>query len=103
MKFASGLVGVAGVAAALMGSASAASYDDIPDIEAYGQHFFYTNNGSQLYVRAHTVQATANITSATLRVLHTSKTTRLMALSAPTPPTLTHWLMAMLAGGIFHT
>lgn len=26
----------------------AASYDDIPDIEVYGQHFFYTNNGSQL-------------------------------------------------------
>ena len=28
----------------------AASYDDIPDIEVYGQHFFYSNNGSQLYV-----------------------------------------------------
>lgn len=26
----------------------AASYDDIPDIEVFGQHFFYTNNGSQL-------------------------------------------------------
>ena len=35
---------------ALAGGAVAASYDDIPDIEVYGQHFFYTNNGSQLYV-----------------------------------------------------
>jgi hypothetical protein len=30
--------------------AAAASYDDIPEIEVYGQHFFYTNNGSQLCV-----------------------------------------------------
>lgn len=36
--------------AALAAGVSAASYDDIPDIEVYGQHFFYTNNGSQLYV-----------------------------------------------------
>ncbi len=35
-------------AAALSGAAYAASYDDIPAIEVYGQHFFYTNNGSQL-------------------------------------------------------
>jgi len=37
-------------AAALSGVrlTEAASYDDIPDIEVYGQHFFYTNNGSQL-------------------------------------------------------
>ena len=42
--------GVAVAAAALARGADAASYDDIPDIEVYGQHFFYTNNGSQLYV-----------------------------------------------------
>lgn len=41
--------GVAAVAAAIAGTAEAASYDDIPPIEVYGQHFFYTNNGSQLY------------------------------------------------------
>jgi 1,3-beta-glucanosyltransferase GAS1 len=35
-------------AAALSGSVYAASYDDIPAIKAYGQHFFYSNNGSQL-------------------------------------------------------
>jgi hypothetical protein len=35
-------------AAALSASAYAASYDDIPDIKVFGQHFFYTNNGSQL-------------------------------------------------------
>ncbi|KAK5636308.1 hypothetical protein RRF57_012020 [Xylaria bambusicola] len=38
-------------AAALSGAAYAASYDDIPAIEAYGQHFFYTNNGSQFYMK----------------------------------------------------
>lgn len=38
-------------AAALSGSAYAASYDDIPDIKAYGQHFFYSNNGSQFYMK----------------------------------------------------
>lgn len=36
-------------AAILASGAAAASYDDIPDIEVYGQHFFYTNNGTQLY------------------------------------------------------
>jgi hypothetical protein len=41
-------------AAALVSGVSAASYDDIPEIEVYGQHFFYTNNGSQLYVCAKT-------------------------------------------------
>ena len=41
--------GIAAVAAVLRG-ARAQSYNDIPDIEVYGQHFFYTNNGSQLYV-----------------------------------------------------
>jgi hypothetical protein len=35
--------------AALVCGAAAASYDDIAPIEVYGQHFFYTNNGSQLY------------------------------------------------------
>jgi hypothetical protein len=39
-------------ATALVTGATAASYDDIPDIEVYGQHFFYTNNGSQLYVNS---------------------------------------------------
>jgi hypothetical protein len=41
----------AGAAAALLNGVSAASYDDIPDIEVYGQHFFYTNNGSQFYLK----------------------------------------------------
>lgn len=37
-------------AATISGAAAAdASYDTIPAIEVYGQHFFYTNNGSQLY------------------------------------------------------
>ncbi|KAJ8111188.1 hypothetical protein OPT61_g6152 [Boeremia exigua] len=51
MKFATGLAGIGAVAATLLGSVAAASYDDIPDIEVYGQHFFYTNNGSQFYLR----------------------------------------------------
>ncbi|KAI1733418.1 Glucanosyltransferase-domain-containing protein [Xylaria scruposa] len=38
-------------AAVLSGAASAASYDTIPDIKVYGQHFFYTNNGSQFYMK----------------------------------------------------
>ncbi|KAH8728630.1 Glucanosyltransferase-domain-containing protein [Phaeosphaeriaceae sp. PMI808] len=38
-------------ASVLVYGATAASYDDIPDIEVYGQHFFYTNNGSQFYLR----------------------------------------------------
>lgn len=52
MKFAGTFTGLGAVAATLLGSVSAASYDDIPDIEVYGQHFFYTNNGSQLYDQA---------------------------------------------------
>lgn len=55
MKLATGFAGVAAVAATLFTSVSAASYDTIPDIEVYGQHFFYTNNGSQLY--GHILQA----------------------------------------------
>jgi hypothetical protein len=51
MKFASTFAGLGAVAATLLGSVSAASYDDIPDIEVYGQHFFYTNNGSQFYLK----------------------------------------------------
>ncbi|RYN43441.1 1,3-beta-glucanosyltransferase [Alternaria arborescens] len=39
------------VAALAASGVSAASYDDIPDIEVYGQHFFYTNNGSQFYLK----------------------------------------------------
>ncbi|KAL6710184.1 1 3-beta-glucanosyltransferase gel4 [Coniothyrium glycines] len=38
-------------AAALASAATAASYDDIPTIEVYGQHFFYANNGSQFYLK----------------------------------------------------
>jgi hypothetical protein len=41
---------LAAVATALVGRVAAQSYNDIPEIEVYGQHFFYTNNGSQLYV-----------------------------------------------------
>jgi hypothetical protein len=51
MKFAGTFTGLGAVAATLLGSVSAASYDDIPDIEVYGQHFFYTNNGSQFYLK----------------------------------------------------
>lgn len=51
MKLASSFAGLGAVAALLLGSVSAASYDDIPDIEVYGQHFFYTNNGSQFFLR----------------------------------------------------
>ncbi|KAI8626412.1 Glucanosyltransferase-domain-containing protein [Xylariaceae sp. FL1651] len=47
MRCSSALIG----AAALSGSALAASYDTIPDIKVYGQHFFYTNNGSQFYMK----------------------------------------------------
>ncbi|OTB00916.1 carbohydrate-binding module family 43 protein [Hypoxylon sp. CI-4A] len=36
--------------AALSGTL-AASYDDIPVIKAVGQHFFYSNNGSQFYLK----------------------------------------------------
>ncbi|KAI1387667.1 carbohydrate-binding module family 43 protein [Hypoxylon trugodes] len=36
--------------AALSGTL-AQSYNDIPEIEAYGQHFFYKNNGSQFYLK----------------------------------------------------
>ena len=40
----------AATAVTLASGVTAASYDDIPEIEVYGQHFFYTNNGSQLCV-----------------------------------------------------
>jgi hypothetical protein len=45
-----GLNTLAAVATALVGRVAAQSYNDIPEIEVYGQHFFYANNGSQLYV-----------------------------------------------------
>ncbi|KAF3039481.1 1,3-beta-glucanosyltransferase gas1 [Didymella heteroderae] len=51
MKFTGTFAGLGALAATLLGSVSAASYDDIPDIEVYGQHFFYTNNGSQFYLK----------------------------------------------------
>lgn len=38
-------------ATALVGGVTAQSYNSIPDIEVYGQHFFYTNNGSQFYLK----------------------------------------------------
>ncbi|KAF2873677.1 beta-1-3-glucanosyltransferas-like protein [Massariosphaeria phaeospora] len=38
-------------AAVVLSGAAAQSYNSIPDIEVYGQHFFYTNNGSQFYLR----------------------------------------------------
>ncbi|KAH7394997.1 Glucanosyltransferase-domain-containing protein [Phaeosphaeria sp. MPI-PUGE-AT-0046c] len=38
-------------AATLASGVTAASYDDIPEIEVYGQHFFYTNNGTQFLMK----------------------------------------------------
>jgi hypothetical protein len=37
-------------AAVAITGAAAQSWSTIPEIEVYGQHFFYTNNGSQLLV-----------------------------------------------------
>lgn len=37
-------------AATAVSVASAQSWNTIPEIEVFGQHFFYSNNGSQLYV-----------------------------------------------------
>lgn len=39
------------MAAALVERAAAQSYTTISDIEVYGQHFFYTSNGSQFFMR----------------------------------------------------
>jgi hypothetical protein len=40
---------VAATVVGLLGErVAAASYDTIPEIEVHGQHFFYTNNGTQL-------------------------------------------------------
>ncbi|KAI1504723.1 beta-1-3-glucanosyltransferase-like protein [Biscogniauxia marginata] len=51
MRVSSAISSLALGAATLSGAALAASYDDIPEIEVYGQHFFYTNNGSQFYLK----------------------------------------------------
>lgn len=40
--------------------ALAASYDDIPTIEVYGQHFFYTNNGTQFLMKGVAYQQNYN-------------------------------------------
>jgi hypothetical protein len=38
-------------AAVAITGAAAQSWSTIPEIEVYGQHFFYTNNGSQFYMK----------------------------------------------------
>ncbi|KAF2734420.1 beta-1-3-glucanosyltransferas-like protein [Polyplosphaeria fusca] len=40
-----------GAAAALVSTVAAQSYNDIADIHVYGQHFFYSNNGSQFFMK----------------------------------------------------
>lgn len=40
-----------GAAAALVIGVAAQSYNDIADIHVYGQHFFYSNNGSQFFLK----------------------------------------------------
>ncbi|KAI1265418.1 Glucanosyltransferase-domain-containing protein [Xylariaceae sp. FL1019] len=50
MKFSSAAASAAVGALTLASSSSAASYDDIPVIAAQGQHFFYSNNGSQFFL-----------------------------------------------------
>ncbi|KAJ1324870.1 1,3-beta-glucanosyltransferase GAS1 [Microdochium nivale] len=42
---------VLGALASLTGSATAQSWKTIPTIQAVGQHFFYSNNGSQYYLK----------------------------------------------------
>lgn len=41
----------AAVSSVFLSAASAQSWKDIPPIEIYGQHFFYSNNGSQYYMK----------------------------------------------------
>jgi hypothetical protein len=49
MRTTSSLTYLSTVVAAFLSPVGAQSWNDIPEIEIYGQHFFYTNNGSQLY------------------------------------------------------
>ncbi|KAH7020892.1 Glucanosyltransferase-domain-containing protein [Microdochium trichocladiopsis] len=51
MRSSSAVSLVLGALASLAGSANAQSWKTIPTIQAVGQHFFYSNNGSQYYLK----------------------------------------------------
>ncbi|KAI0026113.1 beta-1-3-glucanosyltransferase-like protein [Xylariomycetidae sp. FL0641] len=51
MRLSSAVSSLALGAASFSGAAQAASYDDIPEIMIKGQHFFYSNNGSQYFMK----------------------------------------------------
>lgn len=48
MRTKNSLTYLAAGAAAVLSGVGAQSWNSIPEIEIVGQHFFYTNNGSQL-------------------------------------------------------
>lgn len=50
-------------AAATLSASSAQSYNNIPEIEVFGQHFFYTNNGSQLCANPMSIVSSILLTS----------------------------------------